>query len=70
MTPAPFCFRVPAARLLAGALALPHPVDGYGVVADGLGSRGNARDVCVPCHRAAGEDPDHPGRDFVYTQVR
>ncbi|HEY6881614.1 MAG TPA: hypothetical protein VI299_26490 [Polyangiales bacterium] len=43
------------------------------VVADGLGDRGGAKDVCVACHIAAGRDPAHTpsvgGRDQVYTPV-
>jgi hypothetical protein len=39
------------------------------VVADGFGDAGSARSSCVGCHEAAGSDADHPGHDFVYTQV-
>ena len=48
--------------------AAPH--DANGVVADGLGSSGPAKDICVACHQAAGIDAAHSGHDFVYTQVR
>jgi hypothetical protein len=42
-----------------------------GVVADGKGDTGNAKDVCVACHVAAGSDMAHVGAgDFVYTQVK
>jgi hypothetical protein len=37
------------------------------VAADGLGSSGPAKDVCVACHAGAGSDSGH---DFVYTQVK
>jgi hypothetical protein len=47
----------------------PAPHDGNGVVADGLGDSGPAMTICVGCHSAAGIDADHPGHDFVYTQV-
>jgi len=43
------------------------------VVADGLGTAGAAKDICVSCHLAAGIDADHTptpgGRDQVYTPV-
>jgi len=43
---------------------------GDNVVADGLGTSGNPKDVCVGCHVAANSDAAHPGHgDFVYTQV-
>lgn len=39
-----------------------------GVVADGMGTSGNPKDVCVSCHVAAASDDQHPGAgDFVYT---
>jgi hypothetical protein len=48
--------------------------DASGVVADGTGGSGAARDICVGCHAGAGTDPAHtpsPGaRDQVYTPVR
>ena len=47
----------------------PAPHDENGVVADGLGSSGQAQTICVGCHSATGIDADHPGHDFVYTQV-
>lgn len=31
---------------------------------------GPAEDICVGCHMGAGMDADHPGHDFVYTQVK
>jgi hypothetical protein len=43
---------------------------GMGVVADGTGDSGSAKDVCVGCHMAAGSDAAHPGHDFVYIQVK
>ncbi len=46
------------------------PHDENGVVADGYGDSGPAQAICVSCHSAAGADADHPGHDFVYTQVR
>jgi hypothetical protein len=45
----------------------PAPHDADGIVADGLGSSGPAKDICVGCHMAAGIDADHPGHDMVYT---
>jgi hypothetical protein len=51
----------------------PVPHDGNGVVADGTGGSGNAKDICVGCHMAAGMDAAHTptpgGRDEVYTPV-
>jgi hypothetical protein len=51
--------------------AAPH--DTNGVVADGMGSDGPAKTICVGCHVAAGTDPAHTpsvnGRDQVYTPV-
>jgi len=51
--------------------AAPH--DGQGVVADGMGSSGTAKSICVSCHAAAGLDQAHTptahGRDQVYTPV-
>ncbi|HEU4534705.1 MAG TPA: cytochrome P460 family protein, partial [Polyangiaceae bacterium] len=50
---------------------LPEP---QGVVADGLGNAGGAKDICVACHAAAGADAEHTptpgGRDQVYTPVQ
>lgn len=50
------------------------PHDANGVVADGTGGSGAAKDICVGCHTGAGSDPAHtptPGaRDQVYTPVR
>lgn len=52
-------------------IALPH--DSNGIVADGMGDSGPAKDVCVYCHGAAGSDAAHMpaagGRDLVYTPV-
>lgn len=47
---------------------LDHPAmpDPNGVVADGLGDSGRAKDLCVSCHSATGLDANHPGHDFVY----
>jgi hypothetical protein len=48
------------------------PHDSAGVVADGLGTEGAAKNICVGCHAAAGSNPDHTvlgSSDFVYTQV-
>lgn len=43
------------------------------IYADGRGSSGGARSICVACHKSAGADSQHtpsPGaRDFVYTPV-
>jgi hypothetical protein len=39
-------------------------------VADGQGSGGGAKSICVSCHAAAGSDGAHPGHDYVYTQVK
>lgn len=47
----------------------PAPHDANGIVADGVGDSGPAMAICVGCHQAAGIDADHPGHDFVYTQV-
>lgn len=46
------------------------PHDAEGIVADGLGDSGPAKDICVGCHMATGLDADHPGHDFVYVQVK
>jgi hypothetical protein len=50
---------------------VPHDADG--VVADGLGTTGAPKTICVGCHAAAGADAEHtpsPGaRDQVYTPV-
>ena len=46
------------------------PHDANNVVADGLGSGGPAKDICVGCHVGAGSDANHSGHDFVYTQVK
>jgi hypothetical protein len=47
------------------------PHDENGVVADGLGASGPAKDICVGCHAGAGMDAMHTpiagGHDFVYT---
>jgi hypothetical protein len=44
-----------------------------GVVADGTGASGPAKDICVGCHAGAGSDVAHTptsgGRDQVYTPV-
>jgi hypothetical protein len=52
--------------------AAPH--DANGVVADGMGNSGAAKDICVACHVAAGSDAAHTpsdgGRDQVYTPVQ
>ena len=49
------------------------PNDPTGVIADGKGSAGAAKSVCVACHAAAGTDmlhtPSTGGRDQVYTPV-
>jgi len=49
------------------------PHDANGIVADGSGTTGPAKDICVGCHVAAGMDAMHTptpgGRDFVYTAV-
>jgi len=51
--------------------AAPH--DANGVVADGMGSDGTPKSICVGCHVAAGADAAHTpsvgGRDQVYTAV-
>lgn len=49
--------------------AAPH--DDAGVVADGLGSAGAAKSICVGCHAAAGADKTHSvmgSTDFIYLQ--
>jgi hypothetical protein len=50
------------------------PHDNNGVVADGRGTSGPAKEICVGCHAAAGTDAAHTptpgGRDLVYTPVR
>ena len=50
------------------------PHDAKGVVADGLGASGPAKEICVGCHAGAGSDAAHtptPGAfDQVYTQVK
>jgi hypothetical protein len=48
----------------------PAPHDDNGVVADGDGGSGPAMSICVGCHSATGIDADHPGHDFVYTQIK
>ncbi|MBZ5707846.1 hypothetical protein [Nannocystis pusilla] len=48
----------------------PAPHDDDGIVADGLGDSGPAKNICVTCHALAGTDADHPGQDFVYVQVQ
>jgi hypothetical protein len=49
------------------------PHDSQGVVADGLGTSGPSKMICVGCHAGAGSDAPHtpsPGAgDEVYTQV-
>lgn len=50
--------------------AAPH--DKSGVVADGLGSAGAAKSICVGCHAGAGSDTPHSldhSSDFVYLQA-
>lgn len=40
------------------------------LIANGKGDKvGNELTVCTGCHQGAGSDPQHSGRDFVYTQV-
>jgi hypothetical protein len=50
------------------------PHDANGVVADGMGGSGPAKEICVGCHVGAGVDAAHTptagGRDQVYTPVR
>ena len=43
---------------------------GASIVANGLGSTGTPKNVCVGCHMGAGSDPMHSGHDMVYTQVK
>jgi hypothetical protein len=49
------------------------PHDANGVVADGTGDSGPAKQICVGCHAGAGTDAAHTpspgGRDQVYTPV-
>jgi hypothetical protein len=49
------------------------PHDANGIVADGLGNGGPAKDICVACHGAAGSDAMHTpsvgGHDEIYTPV-
>jgi hypothetical protein len=40
-----------------------------GVVADGFGTSGNPKDVCVSCHVKAGSGFAATARDFVFVQV-
>ena len=40
-----------------------------GVVADGFGTSGNAKDICVGCHVKAASGFAATARDFVFTQV-
>ena len=51
----------------------PAPHDEDGVVADGMGDDGPAKNICVACHAASGSDAAHTpsagGRDQVYTPV-
>jgi hypothetical protein len=40
-------------------------------IADGLGTSGTPKSICVGCHTLAGSDAMHQGPgDFVYTQVK
>ncbi len=39
------------------------------LVANGLGTSGTPKTVCVGCHAGAGSDANHSGHDLVYTQV-
>jgi hypothetical protein len=52
----------------------PAPHDQAGVVADGMGEQGPEKDICVDCHKHAGESPAYTpsvgARDQVYTPVR
>lgn len=45
-------------------------LDSSGVVVDGLGSSGPAKNICVGCHAGAGSDAAHSGHDLIYTQVK
>ncbi len=49
------------------------PHDANGIVADGTGGSGPAKEICVGCHAGAGSDMAHTpsvgGRDQVYTPV-
>lgn len=47
------------------------PHDADGIVADQIGTMGDkpGKDLCVGCHMATGLDANHPGHDFVYTQI-
>ena len=60
-------------RRLMGSLYPDHERTPDGVAADGLGSAGAAKTVCVGCHQAAGSDAAHTptagGRDQVYTPI-
>lgn len=44
--------------------------DADGLIANGPGSSGVAKTVCVGCHSGAGSDAMHSGHDQVYTQVK
>jgi hypothetical protein len=59
-------------RICSNAL-LSQNATATGLVADGLGDGGPAKDICVSCHGAAGSDAPHTpsvgGRDQVYTPV-
>lgn len=55
-------------QLPAGAQneSLPEPIEPDGVVADGIGTAGNAQRVCSSCHAVAGQQ-GFPGHHFAYT---
>jgi hypothetical protein len=50
------------------------PHDSAGLVADGYGSSGASKSICVGCHAAAGSDAAHTptsgSADLVYTQLK
>ncbi len=53
-------------------LTSPVPHNSGGIVADGLGTKGQAQSICVGCHGGAGSNVDHTvlaSSDFVYDQV-
>jgi hypothetical protein len=51
-------------------LGSPEPHDARGVVADGWGAEGPARDRCIPCHSLSNDEDEHTGHDFIFTQIQ
>lgn len=61
-----------AVKVAAGGGEAWHWYEAVGsrVLANGRGSEGPPKTVCVGCHAGAGIDAEHSGHDLVYTQVR